>query len=137
MNFKLLDEMMDNCDESTYDVLDKLSDDDIQKLKDEINGWDQELVGAHDLLADYAGIVITNNDMREILKKNIKSAYELFTKSLRDTCVRDIFIDEVLHHFGISNMPCYGDSQEYKEEWKKKMQEAVATNKFKVLKEND
>ena len=137
MNFKLLDEIMDDFDESIYDILDNLSNKDIEELKDEINGWNQELVGAHDLLADYAGIVITNNDMREILKKNIKSAYELFTKSLRDTCVRDIFIDEVLHHFGIGNMPCYGDSQEYKEEWKKKIQEAVATNKFKVLKEND
>lgn len=133
MNFEKLSMRMQN-KTSIHEALDELEINDIKNLQLIVDGWTKELKIAQDILHDYAEIKLSDEDLKTILKNNLDSAYEIYSKSLQDTCVCSVFINQVLSYFNLNKWPCFGDSKEYKDKWKMDFDKAILEKKFEKIK---
>ena len=119
---------------SLSEAFERIETGEINFLKAIVDSWTKELEIAHNILNDYASMKVSDDDVKTVLKNNLDSAYEVYTNGIGDSCVRSVFINQVLSHFELNAFPCYGDSEEYKEKWQIAFDNAIIEKKFQLIK---
>lgn len=119
--------------------VDDLSENEINHLKSLIDQWtEQELDIAKNILSDYYGMIVPLPLLREVVKKDLIMAYEIYTEGVQDTDQRDQLCDLVLKHIGVPRWPMYRDTSEYKKNFKKLLKEKTKEYSIQIdLDEDD
>lgn len=118
-------------DLSLYDFIDKLSQEEELKLKEEIRNWtDQELLIAYNVLKD-CGMSIPEVMLKKVLSKNIDLAFEVFTKGVGDTEERTRLVNACLEEMQLPSWPTYGEGDIVYEQFIQKLK--IEAPKFNVV----
>jgi len=93
-----------------------------------------DLTEMREILKNYFSVTVPDNVLIEMIDKDNKLQDEIKHNSLSDTCAREYLISVVCQHLNISvpvkdmfgkvgscDWPCYGDSDEYNEEFFKQL----------------
>lgn len=108
MTFADLEKALDNSDYDWEEI--SLSKSEQQYLFTEIKNFDTDVMkNADDVLSDYYSIQVPHEMIKEVLAKDIKLAFEIYTNGVRDTCQRSVFIDSILSHIGMRSWPTNGE----------------------------
>lgn len=94
---------------------------DIDSLKKEASQFDVSCVVR--MLDEYFGVLVAESLIYKIITENLDMALEVYCDAVRDTVVRDQFIDLVLREVGLPNWPLNGDFRAYKIEFQQRLNE--------------
>lgn len=87
---------------SFLDYLDDYSNEQVQELVKEIDDWPTKTLENAHLAVSYAGLTVTDDFLKQVLKNRLDLAMETFTNGINDTCQREMLIDAVVHELGIN-----------------------------------
>lgn len=77
-----------------------------------MNFGKEPMENADRVIADYFGLKIPHAIIKEVLTEDFEMAYEVYTDGVRDTCQRDMFMDNILRHVDVRTWPMYGEGED-------------------------
>ena len=126
ISFKNFSEELNKNSKGIYDFIEDLSSNEIKNLEKEIDSWnDKDLSTGLEVLLDYYGMNVPIKFLKEILKKDLIIAYEIFSGGVSDTCQRSVLCDDVLRVMNLNRWPTYGSPEDYKTNFYKSLKETA------------
>ena len=76
----------------------------------------------HRITEKYYSLSVPEQLIKDVLKSDLDLAREAHQLSIGDTAPREILMEQILKHMGLSSWPCNGDSREYKDKFLKDLE---------------
>ena len=85
---------------------------------------DKYIDAAVGMLYDYFNLKVTQDYILELLKKDMYLLGEVADGASGDTAARDMFVGAITENLEIPNWPCFGDDEQYVNEFYQKIANA-------------